>query len=181
MSFLAREKGIATVGRPTLTFLNVIIRRNPVALAAYETCRSTACATTPGRPTNSAVNRCAAETIARFIPPDLQPALLPARIHFDLGASVVRADDAPTADMVALFLVAHPVVTVSLIGHTDPSGTLAVNRRMGLQRAERIRDLLIRAGVPAAQIRSVESRESSEQLSTSPATRWKDRRVEVVP
>jgi outer membrane protein OmpA-like peptidoglycan-associated protein len=172
---------IATVGRPTLAFLNVIIRRNPAALAAYETCRSAACATTPGRPTNPAVDRCAAEAIARFIPPDLQPALLPARIHFDLGASVLRADDVPLADLVELFLVAHPAVTVSLVGHTDPSGTLAVNRRLGLQRAQRIRDLLIRAGVPAAQIRSVESREGREQISTSLDTRWKDRRVEVVP
>jgi outer membrane protein OmpA-like peptidoglycan-associated protein len=172
---------VATIGRPTLTFLNVIIRRDPAALAAYEACRSAACATTPGRPTNAAVDRCAAQTIARFIPPDLRPALLPARIHFDLGANVLRADDVPTADMVALFLVAHPAVTVGLVGHTDPSGSRAVNRRLGLRRAERIRDLLLRAGVPATQIRSLESRESRDQLSSSADTRWKDRRVEVVP
>jgi outer membrane protein OmpA-like peptidoglycan-associated protein len=171
----------ASVGRPTLTFLNVIIRRNPVALTTYETCRSAACLALPGPARDATLNRCAADTIARFIPADLQSALLPARIHFDIGASVLRADDVPTADMLGLFLVAHPAVSVRLVGHTDPTGSVAVNRRLGVQRAERIRALLLAAGVPRGQILSVESREGRERLSTSVATHWMDRRVEVLP
>jgi outer membrane protein OmpA-like peptidoglycan-associated protein len=171
---------LATVGRPTVTFLNVIIRRNPAALTAYETCRTAACRTAPGPARDRALNRCAAEIIARFIPPDLQPALLPARIHFDLGANVLRADDVPTADMVGMFLVAHPGVRVRLVGHTDPTGSASVNRRLGLRRAERVRSLLLAAGVDPRQILSVESRETRERLSSSAATHWMDRRVEVL-
>jgi outer membrane protein OmpA-like peptidoglycan-associated protein len=172
---------VATVGRPTVTFLNVIIRRDPAALTAYEACRTAACRAAPGPARDRDLNRCASDTIARFIPPDLLPALLPARIHFDLGADVLRADDVPTADMVGLFLIAHPAVSVRLVGHTDPTGTQAVNHTLGLARANRMRTLLLAAGVAPGQIASVETRESQNRLSTSPATHWQDRRVEVLP
>jgi outer membrane protein OmpA-like peptidoglycan-associated protein len=172
---------LATVGRPTVTFLNEVIRRNPAALAAYERCRSAACAVAAGPVRDRALNRCATEVIARFIPPDLQPALLPARIHFDLGASVLRADDVPTADMLGLFLIAHPDVRIRLVGHTDPTGSPAANQRLGLRRAERVRTLLLAAGVSPGQILSTESAQASQRLSTSVATHWMDRRVEALP
>ena len=69
---------------------------------------------------------------------------------------------------------------VRVIGHTDPTGSVTVNHKLGLKRAEKIRSLLLRAGVDPGQILPIESRERHERLSTSPATHWMDRRVEVL-
>lgn len=171
---------VATIGRPTVTFVNVIIRRDPAAMTFYESCRTAACRLSGGARQQS-LGKCSAETIGRFIPPGMTDALLPGRLHFDHGISRLRGDDAATLDLVGIFLVAHPGSRVSLVGHADPTGPASVNRRLGLARANEIRRRLLAAGVPPGQIISVTSRGSADRLSSGPDTFWKDRRVEVLP
>jgi outer membrane protein OmpA-like peptidoglycan-associated protein len=172
---------VATVGRPTAVFVNVIIRRNPAAMAAYEPCRTRACGLPDGPAREQALGTCAADTIARFIPPDLTPALLPGHIHFDLNSARIRADDVPTVDLVGLFLVAHPAVRVRLVGHTDPTGPPAFNRELSRRRAAAVLAALRAKGVRAAQIISVTSVGSRGRISTTTARHWQDRRVDILP
>jgi outer membrane protein OmpA-like peptidoglycan-associated protein len=171
---------VATVGRPTVTFVNVIIRRDPAALTFYETCRTAACGRSGGA-RRAALAHCSAETIGRFIPPDLTDALLPSRLHFDHGVSQLRADDSATLELIGIFLLAHPASRVRLVGHADPTGSTSVNVAFGQARANEIRRRLRAAGVPSGQITSVTSRGSADRLSTGPDTFWQDRRVEVLP
>ncbi|HKD97594.1 MAG TPA: OmpA family protein [Micromonosporaceae bacterium] len=172
---------VASVGRPTLTFVNVIIRGDPAAMTFYESCRTAACALTNPVARQRALTTCSAETIGRFLPPGLTSALLPGRLHFNHGVTTLRADDAATLDLIGIFLLAHPGTTVSLVGHADATGTDAVNVAFGQRRADEIKRRLLAAGVPATQITSVTSAGSTGRLSTGPGDFWKDRRVEVLP
>src|SRR5262249_11092270 len=171
---------VATVGRPTVTFVNVIIRRNPAAMTFYENCRKAACRLS-GAARQRALGTCSAETIGQFIPPGLTDALLPGPLHFDHGISRLRGDDDATLNLIGIFLRAHRGSRVRLVGHADPTGSESFNRRLGLARANEIKRRLLAAGVAARQIISVDSHGSADRLSTGPDTFWQDRRVEVLP
>jgi len=169
---------VSGVGRPTLTFVNTIIRDNPAAMTAFEACRQAACAL-PAAARNAAIGRCAAETIATFIPPALLSALLPTRVRFASNSSAVAPDQNETLNLVALFLKAHPAVTVNLVGHTDPTGSDAVNIAVGQRRANAVKAALLAQGAPVAQIGSVTSAGEAGLISTTAADHFLDRRVEI--
>ncbi|HEY9599690.1 MAG TPA: DUF4157 domain-containing protein [Cyanophyceae cyanobacterium] len=181
VQILTENIQVSRVGRPTLTFVNVILRRNPAAMSEYEVCRGNACALPDQNARRRAIAHCSAEIIGKYIPPDLLPSLLPTRIYFDFGAERLRPDSVETLDLVGLFLMSHPDTSVNLTGHADPVGSEAVNLRMGQLRAEAVAQQLIRKGVDPKQILSVTSQGEANPLSTSRDTHWKDRRVEVVP
>jgi outer membrane protein OmpA-like peptidoglycan-associated protein len=108
-------------------------------------------------------------------------ALLPAHLHFDTSATVVRADQLDKLDLVARFLNHHPAQTVEIVGHADSVGAASFNLDLGRKRADSVRSALIARGVPAAQIRGARSEGESRTISTSAGERWRDRRVEIVP
>lgn len=71
--------------------------------------------------------------------------------------------------------------TVNVIGHTDADGTQEYNVELGLKRANRVKDYLIKKGVAEDKIQ-VDSKGKSEPLSdnTSPEGKQKNRRVEII-
>jgi len=70
--------------------------------------------------------------------------------------------------------------TVRLVGHTDDRGSDESNKTLGLWRAERIRDILTRRGVPARQIRISSQGESDPAESNATEKgRQENRRVEL--
>ena len=64
---------VAKVGRPTITFLNEILRRDPKAMEAYTKCRDTACKVGTPDKQSAAVGACSANIITNFMPKDLKP------------------------------------------------------------------------------------------------------------
>ena len=72
----------------------------------------------------------------------------PAMVFFDWGKDDLRRDDAETLDRVAEAWRARPSAKLRLAGHTDRSGSAAVNRRAGLERARMVRAELEKRGVP---------------------------------
>jgi outer membrane protein OmpA-like peptidoglycan-associated protein len=166
------------VGRPTLIFVNEILRGNPAAMTAYESCRTTACAlsTVPAR--RAAVADCSTRVIGQFIPASLQAALLPAQVQFDSGSSVLRPDTVDKLTVISLFLISSGN-SVTINGNTDPVGSAPSNMTLGQSRAEAVARELRRQGVPAAQIRSVTSAGESRLISSAPAEFFRDRRVEI--
>src|SRR5439155_15852211 len=102
---------IAGVGHPTVTFVNLIIRSDPAAFSFYNTCRTAACALPAAAARTTAMTNCSQQTIARFLPPAMTSALLPANVFFDFNRSDVRADAKETLHLVALFLTSHPATT----------------------------------------------------------------------
>jgi outer membrane protein OmpA-like peptidoglycan-associated protein len=72
----------------------------------------------------------------------------PWMVFFDWGKPELRSDDAVTLDQVAAAYRVAPAGHLRLTGHTDRSGTAAVNRAAGLRRAESIRVELEKRGIP---------------------------------
>jgi outer membrane protein OmpA-like peptidoglycan-associated protein len=74
----------------------------------------------------------------------------------------------------------NPDMKFLVVGHTCNLGSLQVNRTVGQQRANSLRDELLKRDVPASQL-STESRWYKEPLvpNTSEANRKRNRRVEV--
>lgn len=64
---------VAKVGRPTVIFVNEILRRDPAAMKAYIACRDAACAKAKPEDRQKAIAACSADIIAKFMPKDLAP------------------------------------------------------------------------------------------------------------
>ena len=171
---------IAGVGHPTLTFVNLIIRNDPTAFAFYNTCRTAACALAAPAARTAAMASCSQQTIARFLPPAMTPALLPNHVFFDVDRSTVRPDARETLQLVALFVTSHPATAVSLIGHADTTGASSYNLGLGQRRADAVKSFLLGKGVPPAQIKSSAS-VGEIGASAVAAERWRDRSVEINP
>ncbi len=105
---------------------------------------------------------------------------IPSDISFDSGRADVKPNFRPVLDKFATSLAANPTSKVSIIGHTDSSGTDAVNDPLSLNRAARARDYLVDRGVASSRI-SIVGRGSHEPLvsNDSPANMAKNRRVEI--
>lgn len=74
-------------------------------------------------------------------------------LMFEFGSSVdITPAFQPVLDQLLAALVRYPAPEITVIGHTDSVGSLAVNDRLSLQRAETVRDLLVRAGIQASLI-----------------------------
>ena len=64
---------VAKVGRPTVTFVNEILRRDPAAMKEYVACRDTACKQTDRDKRRTAVGQCSSAILTKYMPPDLKP------------------------------------------------------------------------------------------------------------
>lgn len=70
--------------------------------------------------------------------------------------------------------------SITITGHTDMVGDAKANKAMGLQRAQHIRDILVKKGVPKQQI-NCRSMGESKPIATNdtPQGRYQNRRVEI--
>lgn len=74
-------------------------------------------------------------------------------LAFESGKAALADPDAPALVALAAWLKANPGRSVTLVGHTDASGSLAANVTLSRQRAATVRQVLIdRYGLPAAQV-----------------------------
>lgn len=105
---------------------------------------------------------------------------IPSDISFDSGKSDIKPNFRPVLDSFAHSLVANPATRITIVGHTDNTGTDAVNNPLSLNRATRARDYLVTRGVASSRF-TIEGRGSHEPLveNNSDANRAKNRRVEI--
>ena len=105
---------------------------------------------------------------------------IPSDISFAVGSANVDANFKRVLDTFSTGLVQNPVSTVTIIGHTDSSGSDAVNNPLSLKRANSVRDYLGTKGVASSRI-STEGRGSREPLvaNDTKANMAKNRRVEI--
>jgi outer membrane protein OmpA-like peptidoglycan-associated protein len=102
------------------------------------------------------------------------------RPHFQLDSSELRAHDAMLLASLATCLN-DPELSgrpIELVGHADRSGEPSYNERLGMRRAERVKELLVANGVDPARIRIVTRGERDAQADGFYADGW-DRRVDV--
>jgi outer membrane protein OmpA-like peptidoglycan-associated protein len=76
-------------------------------------------------------------------------------LNFELGTDALSDASKRLLDQVFAEIAKRPVPDVLVIGHTDTMGNDAFNDALGQQRADAVRDILVRLGVPPADIRAV--------------------------
>ncbi len=103
---------------------------------------------------------------------------IPSDFSFDVGRSAVKPPMRPVLDELARNTDA--ALRMNVIGHTDSTGSDAVNRPLSLDRAESVRDYLVGRGVAASRI-VVDGRGASEPVASndSESGRAMNRRVEI--
>jgi outer membrane protein OmpA-like peptidoglycan-associated protein len=105
---------------------------------------------------------------------------IPADVSFDVGRYAIKPNMRPVLDRLASTLNQHPVTTVTIIGHTDSTGSDAVNDPLSVNRAASTRDYLVQRGVSAQRI-AVDGRGSRQPVAdnSTASGRAMNRRVEI--
>ncbi len=105
---------------------------------------------------------------------------IPSDVSFDVGRYAIKPNMRPVLDRLATTLNQHPVTTVTIIGHTDSTGSDAVNDPLSINRAAATRDYLVQRGVSAQRI-GIDGRGSRQPVADNgtPSGRAQNRRVEI--
>jgi hypothetical protein len=113
--------------------------------------------------------------------PDNQLKLnIPSDISFDSGRYNIKPNLQPVLDQFAQGLNGQPLTEVRIVGHTDSTGTDAVNQPLSMNRAQSARDYLVVKGVDARRI-ATEGHGAKQPISdnATDAGRAKNRRNEI--
>jgi len=92
------------------------------------------------------------------VPGSLQDFLASAggeRVFFDYDSSAIRGDAQPILDAQANWLARYPQVKVRIEGNADERGTREYNFALGAQRANSVKEYLVRKGVSSGRIDTV--------------------------
>lgn len=103
---------------------------------------------------------------------------VPADASFDVNRAELKPALRPVLDELARNL--DPQVQLAVVGHTDSTGSDAINDALSLERAQAVRGYLSQRGVPAARVR-IDGRGSREPVAanTTEDGRARNRRVEI--
>ena len=105
---------------------------------------------------------------------------IPSDISFDVGRADIKSNFRSVLDTFASGLVKNPASTITIIGHTDSTGSDAINNPLSINRAAAARDYLTTRGVAANRF-TIDGRGSREPLvaNDTAANKAKNRRVEI--
>jgi len=105
---------------------------------------------------------------------------VPSDISFDSGRADIKPELRAVLDQFASGLGSDPTMHVRVIGHTDSTGSDAVNDPLSLRRAESVRNYLADRGVSPGRI-DIAGRGSHEPVAdnATDAGRAHNRRVEI--
>lgn len=98
-------------------------------------------------------------------------------ILFDLNSSTLKAAARNSLSQFSNVLKTNTDMDVAIFGHTDKTGSLEVNQRISLQRAQAVQTYLGSLGVDNSQLVTVEGRDYQEYDESKSAA--ENRRVEV--
>jgi outer membrane protein OmpA-like peptidoglycan-associated protein len=73
-------------------------------------------------------------------------------LNFETGSTQLTPESVPTVDSLVVILKAYPAVAVRLEGHTDSTGDAAANKKLSLDRAIVVKEIMIKGGVADARI-----------------------------
>lgn len=105
---------------------------------------------------------------------------IPSDVSFAVGRADIQPNFRPILDTFAQGMVRNPEARVRIIGHTDSTGSDAINNPLSINRAASVRDYLTARGVPMASI-AIDGRGAREPLATNSTAegRARNRRVEI--
>jgi OmpA-OmpF porin, OOP family len=73
-------------------------------------------------------------------------------LNFETGSTKLTPESVPTVDSLVVILKAYPSVAVRLEGYTDNTGDAAANKKLSLDRAVAVREIMIAGGIADARI-----------------------------
>ncbi len=105
---------------------------------------------------------------------------IPSDITFDTGKAQIKQTMQPILNSFASSLMQNPNTQVTIVGHTDSSGSDSINNPLSINRAASTRDYLVQHGVPYHRVQ-IDGRGSYEPIASNdtPAGRAMNRRVEI--
>ena len=105
---------------------------------------------------------------------------IPSDVSFDTGRSAIKPNFAPVLNQFATSLNQNAVTTVTIIGHTDSTGSDSINNPLSVDRAESARDYLVSRGVARNRI-ATDGRGAREPIADNGTQQGRDknRRVEI--
>jgi outer membrane protein OmpA-like peptidoglycan-associated protein len=106
---------------------------------------------------------------------------LDSEIQFATSSAAVKPGFERTLTKVANVIQRHPGMQITVIGHTDSTGSDAYNQRLSERRAEAVRERLVAGGVAADQLATVGRGSLEPRADNATAEgRAANRRVEMV-
>lgn len=105
---------------------------------------------------------------------------IPSDVSFDVGKADIKPQLRPVLDTFAQNLTRYPETNVHIIGHTDSTGSAAINNPLSLNRAASTRDYLAARGVAQSRV-TIDGHGAREPIAdnSSAQGRAKNRRVEI--
>ena len=105
---------------------------------------------------------------------------IPNDISFATGRHDIQPRLMPILDQFAQGLNQQPSMEVRIVGHTDNTGSDAINNPLSVNRAQSARDYLVSRGVAASRI-SIDGRGSREPIAdnSTEAGRARNRRIDI--
>ena len=105
---------------------------------------------------------------------------IPSDVSFDVGRAAIKPNFAPILNQFASSLNQNPVTTVTIVGHTDNTGSDSINNPLSVDRADAARDYLVSRGVARTRF-ITDGRGSREPVADNNSTQGRDknRRVEI--
>ncbi|MBW8829543.1 MAG: OmpA family protein [Burkholderiales bacterium] len=105
---------------------------------------------------------------------------IPSDVSFDSGSATIKPQMRSVLDPFAASLKDDPNARLTIVGHTDSTGTTAINNPLSVERAQSVRDYLSARGVSPTRIQTAGhgEREPVADNSTD-AGRARNRRVEI--
>ncbi len=105
---------------------------------------------------------------------------VPSDVSFDTNSAQIKPNLAPVLDRFAQTLNANPGSTVRIVGHTDNTGTDAINDPLSVNRAASVRQYLAARGVDPARV-TIDGRGSHEPMADNASAQGRamNRRVEI--
>ncbi len=106
---------------------------------------------------------------------------MPEGILFDVDSAAIRAGLQADLRALARNINQYPNSDVTVLGHTDNTGSAAYNQDLSLRRAQAVAGVLLEVGVAPSRVGSV-GRGESEPIASNltPEGRQQNRRVEVI-
>ena len=105
---------------------------------------------------------------------------VPSDVSFNVGRAEIQPTLRPILDRFATTLNDNPGTTVTIIGHTDSTGSDSINNPLSVNRAASVRDYLVARGVAGSRI-AIDGRGSREPIADNATVegRARNRRVEI--
>ena len=76
-------------------------------------------------------------------------------VNFESGSAKLLPESMNVLDSIANDLLDNPDLNIEIGGHTDNTGSAAINRRLSRERADTVRAYLVGKGIPAARLSTV--------------------------